>query len=397
MVKYKLSKNVNIDSIDVDDNTPPAFRNGYYILADENRRKDFLINETIKLFLDKFSTPKTEADILKELEAETQNVSKEMEETCSTFFQFLCKKKILVPEDKEELPANKKPLYKQGDCINDLNILELLSNKRNVDIYKACDKTTGTTCVIKLLNRDKIGNDHTYQKELSNIEREYILLQNVKHIPSISKAYTFNKDEENFAYITLEYIDGTPLGHFLAETASILNKADCLNIIEEILTAFSLLHQSDLIHGDIHPSNILVLKDKTAKIIDLGLSLNTQVENNEVVKFGGINFYMPPERINTTSVKKYMKEPDLFSDVYQIGVIIYLILYNTTPFKGFIWEELSHNIKTADAVFPEVSFLQYPVPLQLIDIVKKCISKNPSKRYADATEIFADYIKYDLK
>ncbi len=114
MVKYKLSKNVNIESIDIDDNTPPAFRNGYYVLVDENRSKEFLINETIKLFLDKFSVPKTEVDVLEELEAETQSASKEMEETCSAFFQFLCKKKILVPEDKEEIPANKKPLYKQG-------------------------------------------------------------------------------------------------------------------------------------------------------------------------------------------------------------------------------------------------------------------------------------------
>jgi serine/threonine protein kinase len=168
-------------------------------------------------------------------------------------------------------------------------------------------------------------------------------------------------------------------------------------MIEEILTAFSLLHQSNLIHGDIHPSNILVLEDKTVKIIDLGLSRNVQVENNEVVKFGGISFYMPPERINISSVKKYMKEPDLFSDVYQVGVIIYLILYNTTPFKGFIWEELSQNIKTTDAVYPDVSFLNYPVPEQLINIVKKCLNKNPLERYANATEILADYTNYDLK
>ncbi|MEJ7827671.1 MAG: serine/threonine-protein kinase [Segetibacter sp.] len=393
MVKYKLSKNINVDSIEVDDATPLEFRNGYYILMDNNRSKEFLINETIKLFLDKFFTPKTEIDILKELEAETQNISKEMEETCSAFFQFLCKKKILVPEDKDELPINKKPLYKQGDCVNDLRILELLSNKRNVDIYKACDKTTGNVCVIKLLNKDKIGNNHMYEKELANAEREYTLLQNVNHIPSISKAYTFNKDHDRFAYITLEYINGIPLGHFLNETET-LNMTDCLLMIKRILMAFSLLHQSDLIHGDIHPSNILVLEDKTIKIIDLGLSRNVQVENNEVIKFGGISFYMPPERINISSVKKYMKEPNLFSDVYQVGVIIYLILYNTTPFKGFIWEELSQNIKTSDAVFPDVSFLNYSVPKQLINIVKKCLNKNPVERYQDATDLLADYNKH---
>jgi tRNA A-37 threonylcarbamoyl transferase component Bud32 len=396
MIKYKLSRNIDIESLDSDDNTPVAFTDGYYVLVDEARNKEFLINETIKLFLDKFSVPKSEADVLKELEEETRTATKEMEETCSAFFQFLCKKKILVPEDKEELPANKQPLYKQGEHIDDLNILEVISNKRDVDIYKACDEITGTPCVIKLLNREKIGNQNRYEKELSNAEREYTLLQHVKHIPSISKAYTFNKDHNEFAYITLEYIDGKPLTRFLSETAT-LSKADCLKVIEEIITAFSLLHQSRLIHGDIHPSNILVLKDATIKIIDLGLSRNVQVEDNEVVKIGGISFYMPPERINTTSVKKYMKEPDLFSDVYQVGVMLYLILYNTTPFKGFIWEELSHNIKTTEAVFPDVSFLNYSVPPSLIDIVQKCMNKDPLKRYVDASELLADYSKHDFK
>ncbi len=393
MVKYKLSRHTNINSVEIDDEIPTEFRTGYYILTDEKRNKDFLINGTIKFFLDRFSEPKTEAEVLKELEAETHTVNNEMEEACSKFFKYLCKKKILVPENKEETSSNKNPLYKPGDCFSNFNILEVISNKPVLDIYKAYDKISGDTCVIKLLNRDKISNDSIYQKELYDLEREYAFLRQVSHIPSISKAYTFNKDHNSFAYITLEYIEGTSLTHFLAEKATILNQADCLQMIEGILTAFTLLHQSGLIHGDIHPSNILVLEDKTIKIIDLGLSRNVQVENNEVIKFGGISFYMPPERINISSVKKYMKEPNLFSDVYQVGVIIYLILYNTTPFKGFIWEELAKNIKTTEPLFPRASFSNYTIPQQIVDIIKKCMNKEPSSRYPSATEILEDYKK----
>jgi serine/threonine protein kinase len=102
---------------------------------------------------------------------------------------------------------------------------------------------------------------------------------------------------------------------------------------------------------------------------------------------------MPPERINTTSIKKYLKEPDLYSDVYQIGLLMYLVLYNTLPFDGFIWEELATNIKEANAVFADVSFLNVPVPEKLILILQKCLQKIPYERYKDAAEILADFKK----
>ncbi|MDQ3844013.1 MAG: protein kinase, partial [Bacteroidota bacterium] len=130
--------------------------------------------------------------------------------------------------------------------------------------------------------------------------------------------------------------------------------------------------------------------------IDLGLSRTTEKDKNKVLKFGGVDYYMPPERINISSAKKYTTEPDLYSDVYQIGLLIYLVLYNDLPFGGFIWEELAQSIKEDAVVYPELSFLNYPVSRELITLMEKCLRKNPEERYPSATEILEDFRKFML-
>lgn len=152
------------------------------------------------------------------------------------------------------------------------------------------------------------------------------------------------------------------------------------------------MHESKLIHGDIHSSNILITEDNCVKIIDMGLTVNVEeIEKNELVKFGGVIFFMPPERINITTVNKYSKQPDLCSDVYQIGLLIYLVLYKKKPFNGFIWEELADNIKNRNPTFSDNSFLNYEIPEGIINLVKKCLAKNPADRFRNAAEILEDF------
>ena len=65
---------------------PANYLQGHYILYDENRDREYLINDTIKYFIDKFSSPKTKAEVVKEIEAEVKSNNKTIEETCSRFF-----------------------------------------------------------------------------------------------------------------------------------------------------------------------------------------------------------------------------------------------------------------------------------------------------------------------
>src|SRR5215213_669523 len=120
---------------------PAIYLQGHYILYDENRNKEYLINDTIKYFIDKFSSPKTKAEVVKEIEAEVKSNNKTIEETCSHFFEFLCKKKILVPENYEEPALVENSLFEEGDSIDGLTILKVISNRRYTEIYLAYDKT----------------------------------------------------------------------------------------------------------------------------------------------------------------------------------------------------------------------------------------------------------------
>jgi len=370
---------------------------GHYVLYDEAHDREYLINETIKYFIDKFFLPKTKAEVLQEIEAEVKSNDITIEETCSHFFAFLCKIKVLVPENHEEPVIAETSLYKEGDCLHDLIIEKVISGRHRVEIYAATDEINNCKYVIKLLNRNKIADIKTFDDEQKLLEREYLFLKTVCHISSICKAYSFVKDRISHPYIILEYINGKTLHYYLRETKS-LNKKLCLKTIENILAAFSSLHQSKLVHGDIHSSNIIVTEDNNVKIIDLGLTVNVvEIEKNEMVKFGGVIFYMPPERINNTTINKYTKHADLYSDVYQIGLLIYLILYNKMPFKGFIWEDLANNIKASNPPFPDTSFLNYKISKGVINIVKKCLAKNPFERFQNATEVLESFERYSLK
>jgi eukaryotic-like serine/threonine-protein kinase len=391
MDRYRISKNIELTAIDeyYEEGVPPTYKEGYYVLYEASRDKEYLLNGTIKYYIDKFSTPKSSDEVLQEVEQEVQASNGQLKDVCKKFFKFLLKRKILVSEFDDEIAVSLVPLFFEGDVLDGLTITDLISNKRHVDIYLATDQEKSEV-IIKLLNRNKFRNERSYKEEVVRLQREYEVVKSVSYISCISHAYNIDTTKDQFAYFTQEYVNGKALSRFLGETES-LTEENCFEIAEKILEAFSLLHESNVIHGDIHSSNVLVTEDRTIKIIDLGLSRSVEIDANEVLKFGGVDQYMPPERINISSVKKHTTEPDLYSDVYQIGLLLYLTMYNEIPFVGFTWEELSQNIKETTVDYPILSFKGFKVPEEFICIIKKCIEKEPGKRYKNAAEILGHF------
>lgn len=391
MIKYKISKHISIYKSD--GGIPAKFAGDYFIMNDEIRDNEYLINASIKYYIDKFTGPKSEKEVLQEIETELQSTCRELHDACAGFFDFLRRARILVPENTAEETVSDAPLYNEGDIIDNFRILKIVSSRSYTDIYSAASLTDGTVYVIKLLNRKKITSDCRYRKELANLELEYKMLQKAAQIPAISKAYGFDKPAPDIAYLLLEYIEGKPLSRLLEEELKTLTDAACLTIAEAVISSFSQLHEKRIIHGDIHASNILVTSDMRVKIIDLGMSRHAEVQENEVMRSGGVYYYMPPERISIGSFEKFSKDADLYSDVYQLGILIYFILYHTFPFDGFTWEELAQSIKEDVIEYPASSSFGYPVSRSLVHIVKKCLDKDPLKRYIDASAILADFRK----
>jgi tRNA A-37 threonylcarbamoyl transferase component Bud32 len=389
MDKYKLSKHIAIAPVtnSYEVAVPKEFIQDHYSLKNEVRDKEFLINSTVKYFIDKFSSPKSLKELVKEVRSDLKNDEAPIKTTCSSFLKFLIKKDILVHEHDEEEILLATPLFNPGDTFDNFRIETLLSDRGLIEIYLAADLMTGSESVVKALNKGKTEDSETFAEELNELQREYKMLKSVEHIPVICKAFDYKLCEE-YAYINLEYIKGISLLKFLSANSP--GEKDRLAIIKTFVSGFAALHSTGLIHGDIHSSNIIVAHVNELKIIDLGYSRKVQVDQDEVTSFGGVMHYMPPERIKRTKTRQYTREADLYSDVYQVGILMYLMLYNDLPFDGFIWEELSRKIKDTEPVFPSTSFAGYTVSPDLINIVKKCLNKKPAKRYKNAGEINED-------
>ncbi|MGV3641291.1 MAG: serine/threonine protein kinase [Adhaeribacter sp.] len=394
MIKYRLSKSVSISNPNEDfqGKVPLKYQEGHFVLTDEFRDRKFLINDTIKYFIEKFYLAKTQADILQEVARDLNSETTQIEKQCVSFLNFLRRKKIIVPEDYQETKSERQMVFMPGDSLGDYLISANLSNKKCIDIYLVTNKKNQEQYAIKMLNRSKIGKKKQYLEELSTLRHEYNMLLKARDLPGVCQAFEMQADEEKNAYIRLEYIPGKPLGRFLKQHGN-LDLEATLDLMRQTVKAFADLHAFQVIHGDIHPSNILVGEDLRIKVIDLGLSLPEVSEPNELIRIGGVIYYMPPERINTSSSNKFSREPDFYSDVYQIGLILYFLLYREEPFAGFIWEELSGNIKRNQIHFPEHSFQGFPVPGELIRIIRRCTAKNQNKRYPVAAAVLADLQK----
>ena len=392
MTKYALSQHISITAI-ADyglESVPEKFHTDHFVVYDERKGRDYLINPTIKYFLDKFSTPQALDEVIESVKKELNTDSHEVEQICHEFFEFLLRKKIITIEGVVNKIVEQSLLFEEGDTVDGFRIQNLISNRKEVVLYKVSRQDANADFVLKILLKSKTKDEELYKNETGWLEREHVLLKRMEHIPEMCKTFLFHKKDE-FAYIQLEYIVGKSLTEFLENTGD-WNLNGALTLLRRIISPFASMHQSDLIHGDIHSSNILVKENREIKIIDLGFSSLAELEKNQLMKSGGVTFYMPPERINLSSIKKYKSSSaSLRSDVYQLGMLMFLTVYNILPFSGFIWEDLATNIQTEAIDFAPVSFAGFPVPENLIIIMKKSLERNPNDRYANAAVLLSDF------
>jgi len=102
---------------------------------------------------------------------------------------------------------------------------------------------------------------------------------------------------------------------------------------------------------------------------------------------------MPPERIKKATHNKFTRKPDFYSDVFQLGVVLYVLLYNKYPFNGITWEELATEIKEKRIQFPYKSHYNFLVSAWVKNIIIKCVAKKPAHRFLNAEELYNGFSK----
>ena len=354
------------------------------LLRDNKTDRSFLINSTIETFIKKFTVAKTLDEVTEEI-ATAINVSfSEVKKRILPFFNHSKYRHFIVPENYHEKEYGAISLFTINTILDQYKIEKNIDVNGAIEIYKAVDLKLDITVVIKLLK-------HPEKKNVEELQREYNFLKTLSKTGVTPAAYTFIERAE-YAYFTQQFVDGLSLPQFIRRKKN-SSKKIVLAIATEIIKAFGKIHAENIVHGDIHPGNIILTNETRIKILDFGLAVHQELERDELINFGGAYFFMPPERIKKSTYKKFTRKPDFYSDVFQLGVVLYMLLYDKYPFNGVTWEELATEIKEKQIVFPPKSQYSFLVPEWLKNVIIKCVAKKPAERFVNAQELYNTFSK----
>lgn len=243
-------------------------------------------------------------------------------------------------------------------------------------VYEANDIFRKKIVALKIIREDITHNPIN----LKRFENETTIAASLSH-PNIVKVYD-NGYINNLPYIVNEYIKGQTLKDLLDFRGS-LPLAEALDYMIQLASALFYAHQHYIIHRDVKPDNIFVLKDGTIKLGDFGIATidnSTQFdgEHNEIL---GSVHYLAPEisRGNPASAQ---------SDIYAAGVTFFEMLTGHVPFnKSKAIDIAVAHIKER---FPSVKKYLPNCPKEVEKIIFKCTKRNPKDRYKTARDLLND-------
>lgn len=242
-------------------------------------------------------------------------------------------------------------------------------------VYRARDTVLGRYVAIKIL-KEEFAKDPDIRKRFA-IESRAVAKLSHHNIVSVYDV----GNEDGTDYIVMELIEGVTLKEYLQQKGR-LSWQESIFFAEQISSALVHAHSRGIIHQDIKPQNVIILRDGTAKLTDFGIaSFATTQETRVVQEAIGSVHYISPEQAKGSKI-------DYRTDIYSLGVVMYEMLTGRLPFEGET--ALQIVMQHINAVPPMPSELVPDIPKGLDAIVMHAMCANISRRYASADELCAD-------
>ena len=243
--------------------------------------------------------------------------------------------------------------------------------------YKAFDVDLRCPVTLKVISERYLGDESARLRFL----REARASARLRH-SNVASVLHLGRTGQNYFY-AMEFVEGETLENLIRRSGKLEIKL-AIEIVAQVAAGLAAVHEQNLVHGDIKPTNIMVrLKEEggvTAKVIDLGLAKTLDESASEAGisspgAFVGTPEFASPEQFAGVSV-------DIRSDLYSLGVTLWVMVTGQTPFRGPSAEVM---YKHQHAPLPRERLQNVPQPV--VVLLEKLLEKDPGQRFQTPNEL----------
>lgn len=241
-------------------------------------------------------------------------------------------------------------------------------------VYEATDERLDRQVAVKMMLPQ-------YAEDESFTERFYLEAKSAAGLqsPNIVAVHDWGFDEPTSTYyIVMELLDGTDLKHGITDHAPLPCKMTA-EIAEQVCNGLRVAHSHGIIHRDIKPQNIMVMSDRTVKIMDFGIARPSDVHLTTSKNVLGTAQYISPEQTRGMEVSPA-------SDIYSLGIVMYECVTGKLPFDGK--DAVTVALKQVKEQPVPPSELCDDVDAMMERIILKCMEKSPDDRFESAQALY---------
>lgn len=261
-----------------------------------------------------------------------------------------------------------------GDRVDRFEIISVLGAGGSSVVYLARDPERTQSVALKLLNTQSGPRN---ARNFECIVNEANVLSCIDN-PSIPQVFDVGETDDGRPWVAMEFIKGESLYKSLATDD--LSLVEVLKVLRKTAEALHEVHEAGFSHRDIKPDNIIIGLDGEPRILDFGLALHENLQRDKSGERAGTTAFMSPEQVQGQS-----EDLDGRTDIWSLGVILYLVIAKRMPFDGDTKEDIRRDI-VMRPVKPPRQIKNNTATVELENICFRALSKAPEDRFSTAKD-----------
>jgi serine/threonine protein kinase len=276
--------------------------------------------------------------------------------------------------DRQRQSRHLDDLHEKYRTIGKYHIIGKISSGGTATVYRAVQTDLKRTVALKVLHTHLTENDEFHERFF----REAKITASLSH-PNIVQIFDYGREGNNH-YLAMEYIQGSSLDRFITSKKP-LPLPIGLHVMIDICRALEHAHDHDVVHRDLKPQNILISRDAAVKLADFGMARMLDGSMGEITApnhIAGTPQFLSPEQIHGGSVGPA-------SDIFSLGILLYLLVTGRLPFTGANIAEVLHRINIGS--FDKPRMLNPDLNDQLNAAILTCLQNKAEKRYGKVADV----------